>query len=128
MTAQIVLDSSAVLALALGEPGSGAVEDVLPDAIVSAVNHTEIVTRLIDRGWSGIEIEAFLFGFPYDIRPFDVALARVAAQLRRSTRSAGLSLGDRACLALARDEGLPVLTADRAWLGLQVGVAIRPLR
>jgi ribonuclease VapC len=70
-------------------------------------------------------------GVPGDllvIFPLDEAQAREAARLRPSTRAAGLSLGDRACLALAASLKLPVLTADRAWAGLQVGVVVELIR
>lgn len=60
--------------------------------------------------------------------PFDTDLALRAALLRNSTRPYGLSLGDRACLALARREGLPVLTADRSWAKLDVGVEVVLIR
>jgi PIN domain nuclease of toxin-antitoxin system len=63
-----------------------------------------------------------------EIRRFDETSAWTAARLRSATKKYGLSTGDRACLALALDEGLPVLTADRAWLTLDVGVHIRTLR
>jgi len=50
------------------------------------------------------------------------------AALRLPTRSLGLSLADRACLALARRLDLPVITAGLTWLGADVGVEIRSIR
>ena len=63
-----------------------------------------------------------------DVMPFDTGLAYAAGLLRDATREAGLSLGDRACLALAGRDGLPALTADRSWERLRVGVDVRPIR
>ncbi|MFZ1106612.1 MAG: PIN domain-containing protein [Hyphomicrobiaceae bacterium] len=62
------------------------------------------------------------------IVPFDEELARQTGALRPATRSLGLSLGDRACLALAQRERLPVLTADRSWAKLDLGIAITMVR
>jgi PIN domain nuclease of toxin-antitoxin system len=63
-----------------------------------------------------------------EVVAFDSDQAQRTGELIVLTRSHGLSLGDRACLALAQSRGIPALTADRAWLGLDVGVEIRSLR
>jgi ribonuclease VapC len=126
--AECVLDSSAVLAWLNLERGSQAVEPMLSVALVSAVNLAEIVTRLVDTGRTDEEAIDLILGADFQIADFDSRLALRAGALRRQTRHLGLSLGERACLALAERERLPVLTADRAWASLDIGVEIRLIR
>jgi PIN domain nuclease of toxin-antitoxin system len=96
--------------------------------MISAVNVAEVITRLIDLGYSPEAAEVAISRGGFEVIPFDTAAASLAAKLRVTTRHLGLSLGDRACLALAEREGLPVLTADRAWASLDIGVEIRLIR
>ena len=103
----VVFDSSAVLAIAFGEHGADRAADALGDGVLSAVNASEVVARLVERGASDEDARESLRGFGLAIRPFDEGLAIAAGLLRRSTRTHGLSLGDRACLALARRERAP---------------------
>ncbi len=124
----VVVDSSAVLAFLQHEPGSDDVASLLNGAAISTVNFTEVLTRLIDGSRTEQEALAMVSTLPLRVRPFDEVQATSAGLLRQATRALGLSLGDRACLALARAEGLPVLTADRAWASLAVGVEIRMIR
>ena len=112
---EAVLDSSALLALLFDEPGADRVAAVLPDAIVSAINLAETATKLRDRGLDEATVRAALAATGVRIVPFSEDLAWIAAALRASTRGAGLSLGDRACLALAIDRGASAYTADQAW-------------
>jgi ribonuclease VapC len=123
-----VLDSSAVLAWLHKEPGHKLVASALPDSLISSVNLAEVVTKLVDRGRP--EQEAFSIATlgGYEIVALDEALALRTGGLRALTRHLGLTLGDRACLALAEREGLPLFTADRAWAGLDIGVQIRLIR
>jgi len=125
-----VLDSSAVLAVILEEPGAASVEAYLPGAKLSAVNLGEVVAKLRDLGMPAPTVEAVLDGFQVDIRPHDRDDAMDAGFLRPATRAAGLSLGDRACLALAASLGLPAITADRSWqsIAADVGVQIASIR
>lgn len=123
-----VLDSSAVLACVRDEPGGRLVLGVLPDSIISAVNFCEVITKLLDQGIPEPGAFALASASSYAIVDFDFSLSQTAAGLRTATRSRGLSLGDRACLALGIREGLPVLTADRAWASLDIGVEIRLIR
>lgn len=125
-----VLDSSAVLALILEEPGAERVVTYLPGAKLSAVNLGEVVAKLRDLGMPEQTIEAILDGLQVDIRPHDRADALSAGFLRPATRAAGLSLGDRACLALAASLGLPAITADRSWqsIAAAIGVQVASIR
>ncbi|MFL6804278.1 MAG: type II toxin-antitoxin system VapC family toxin [Xanthobacteraceae bacterium] len=126
--AKAVLDASAVLAYINGEPGAEIVAPVIGDALVSAVNLAEIVTKLVARTGSLALARTTLGIATFDVIDFDRALAERAGEFVSSARPEGLSLGDRACLALAERQGLPVLTADRAWASLKVGIDIRPIR
>lgn len=123
-----VFDSSAVLAIAFEEEGSEAAARRLGDGILSAVNASEVVARIVDLGASGEEARASLLGFGLEIRPFDAALAVAAGLLRTATRGRGLSLGDRACMALAIREQARVVTSDRAWAALDLGVEVELIR
>ncbi len=109
-----VLDASALLALLNEEPGFNEVESVLGRAAVSAVNLSETAGKLVDRGMSSAEVHEVLEGLDLVVHPFDVEAAYAAAELRRIA-PANLSLGDRACLALAGDLGCEALTADSSW-------------
>jgi len=101
-----------------GEPGADKVVAVLPGAYLSSVNFAEIISRLCDWGKSVSEGISDVEGLGVEVVPLDYDLAAAVGELRPLTRSLGLSLGDRACLALGRKLGLPILTADRAWAGL----------
>lgn len=124
----VVFDSSAVLAVIFRENGAAAARDAAADAIMSAVNVTEVITRMIDEGAGRDEALRSLEEISPAIRPFDESLALEAGYLRTATRQYGLSLGDRACLALALREGAPVVTADRTWAKLDLGIDIRVIR
>ncbi len=124
----VVLDSSALLAFIHGEPGGEAVAGVIGDALVSSVNHAEVVTKLVERTGS-LEAARTALGIAnVDVVDFDRSLAEQAGALVRHTRSRGLSLGDRACLALAAREAAPALTADRIWATLKLDVEVRLIR
>jgi PIN domain nuclease of toxin-antitoxin system len=124
-----VLDASAVLALVLQEPGADRVTDAIDDgAVMLSVNVAEVVTKLHEQGMSEARIRAILGTVRAPIVPFDEELAYRAGMLRSATRSAGLSLGDRACLALAERLGVPALTSDRAWGRLQTGIQVEVIR
>lgn len=124
----IVFDSSVVLAVMLGEPGAERAAAALGEGILSAVNASEVVARLVDRGATDERAQEALRDFGVPIRPFDEDLAVAAGLLRRMTRGRGLSLGDRACLALARREEALVLTADRVWATLELDVEVELIR
>jgi ribonuclease VapC len=124
----VVLDSSALLCLLNGETGADRVAEALPSAVIGAVNLAEVVTKLRERGLSAGEVEEALGGFNLDVRPFTALQAYATGNLRQATRSQGLSLGDRACLALAVELGAPALTADQAWGKVDAGAAVEVIR
>ena len=113
--ADIVLDASAILAFLQGEKGADIVESLLPDAAVSANNLAEVVAKLVDHGVPIDDIEQIIAAFDFSIVDVSKDDAVANGLLRAATRQAGLSLGDRSCLALAQRLALPVLTTDRAW-------------
>jgi PIN domain nuclease of toxin-antitoxin system len=125
---KFVLDSSALLAYLNAEPGGDAVEPLLQDAMISAVNVAEIVGRLIARSKSIDVIREIFDILDLDIVDFDRAYAEKTGELVEPTKADGLSLGDRACLALAGREKLPAVTADKAWAKLNVGIEIKLIR
>lgn len=127
----IILDSSAVLAVLMQEPGQDAVKAALASgAGISAVNLAEMTTRLVQDGMPTDRAERVLAALPIALHVLDYDLATQAGALFAQTRPFSLSLGDRACLALAMRERLPVLTADRTWAqaGPLVGVEVRLIR
>ena len=126
--AEAVLDASAVLAFLQREPGEEIVRDVMPRALLCSVNLTEIVSKLTERGLDHAVVRQIACGLPYQIVDYDLELAMSAGILRNQTRSAGLSLGDRACLALAARERLPALTTDRGWAQGDFGVEVQVIR
>ena len=126
--AEWVLDASAALAVLRGEPGAEQVEPRLTQAVMSAANYAEVISKLVDYGAASdlaVRAAAELGLF---VTPLDEPTAIRAGALRRTTRAHGLSLGDRACLALAERLALPVLTADRAWADLDLGVEVVLIR
>ena len=124
----VVLDTSALLALLRSETGEGVVRERIGESLISAVNWTEVVERrrVPDRPVEDLQeaMEAAGLG----IVPFGATQANAAAGLKDPTRRLGLSLADRACLALGKLLDLPVVTADRAWAQLEVGIAIEVIR
>lgn len=125
---KVVIDASAVLAVLQKEPGAEKVLARLSEAVISAVNFAEVVSKLSHTGDDLSQVLPDLHNLIRDIRPFDVAQAESAGMLARPTRSHGLSLGDRACLTLGRSLNLPVLTADQEWLKLDLGISIEVIR
>jgi PIN domain nuclease of toxin-antitoxin system len=112
---EAVLDSSAVLALLLGEPGAEKVTPALPGALLSTVNLAEVVSKLCEGGMPVNMAYSAIAALGVAITDFDMEQACITGDIRNATKSAGLSLGERACLALARSKNLPAITADAAW-------------
>ena len=130
MSEDFVLDASALLCLLNGEPGAERVAQALPRSAVSAVNLSEVASKLSDMGGAQDRIEIALRALHLRIVPFDEVQAMGAGALRPQTKRLGLSLGDRACLALAKQLSATALTADRAWAHLadEVGAQVEVLR
>ncbi len=125
-----VLDASAILALLHDEPGAAVVAGAVADAVVSTVNLSEVVAHFARGGLSAPMIQAILGELPIEQIPFDEDQAWAAGLLSPQTRPAGLSLGDRACLALASRLGVRALTADRSWarIAAAAGIEIEVIR
>lgn len=127
MTEAVVVDASALLAMLNGEPGSDVVAAALGIAAMSAVNWSEVVQKVTDRGVSAEGLADEMAALGLEILPFDLEAAELTARLR-AAGARGLSLADRACLATARSRRWPVVTADRGWAALDVGVEVRVIR
>jgi PIN domain nuclease of toxin-antitoxin system len=123
-----VVDASALLAFLNEEPGSEVVEEALPSALISTVNLSEAIAKLLERGVPDGEVVAVIGYLDFKVIDFISVSAWDAARLRPVTRAYGLSFGDRACLGLALQQKLPVLTADSAWRSLSLGVEIHLIR
>ena len=128
MTA-IVLDASAVLAVISEERGADNVIQALRrGAVMSAVNYAEVISKLVERGLRRESARATVLNIGIQILDFDIELADRVGELRPQTKSYGLSLADRACLALAERQGLPALTGDRKWSQFDLGIEVRIFR
>lgn len=123
-----VLDASAVLALLYKEAGADRVAGIVQGSTICSVNLAEVGTRLLDLGGSLGNAQRALGMLGLAVVDFDDDLAWRSVELRASRRAVGLSLGDRACLALAMREGAVALTADRAWADLDLDCEIELIR
>ena len=125
----VVLDASAILAVIIGEPGQEKLPpSVLAEAVISTVNLAEVQGKLEALGWTPDEAWEDATGLLREAIPFTEQQARAAGELLAQTRSLGLSLGDRACLALAMALNVPVYTADQTWRKLKLGMRIHLIR
>lgn len=122
------VDASALLAFLFREPGGDAVATAIDGGLLSAVSLSEVLGRFARDGHDAHLVGRRLSTTGLEVVPFTAEDAALAASLRPKTDPLGLSLGDRACLALALVRGVPALTADRQWAGLDVGVEIRLIR
>lgn len=116
----VVLDASAVLALVRDEPGADKVAPHVGRAAISAVNLQEVIKELLLSGLDEATTRELLDELRLDVRAHDVDAAYAAAGLHDQTRQYGRGLGDRSCLALAMQLGVPALTADREWKKVRV--------
>lgn len=129
MVSKVVFDSSAILAYLQRETGWEDVEPYLQsESIISSVNLAEVVGKLHEKGVADGDIKQVLDSLALVVVPFDEAQALKAGELRPVNKSLGLSLGDRACLALTLVHTLPVMTTDRAWQKLKIGVHVMVVR
>lgn len=123
-----VLDTSAVLAWIRDEPGGVVVDPYLPDAVMSSLNWSETAQKIAQHGADARQTMIRLHALGVQVEPFTAEDALIAAELWPVTRAAGLSLGDRGCLAVGRRLDLTVLTADKAWETLGLDVEVKLIR
>ena len=128
VVSEVVLDASAVLALLKREPGAERVRAVLDRAVICAVNVAEVQSKLVDLGLSRDAAAARIRFLGCPIPDFSADQAIEAGSLIEQTRAQGLSLGDRACLALAIERKAAVYTTDRAWKDLSLDLEIEVIR
>lgn len=128
MPKPVVFDSSAILAVILNEPGNQNVTSILAGGLLSTVNLAEVHTRLLQVGAAPDHAWNRIFSFHCKVCFFSDVQARIAAELIAVTKPFGLSLGDRACLALALDRKATVYTTDRAWKNLPLDLKIEVIR
>lgn len=125
---EVVLDASALLAFLNQEKGSEIIAQYLDRSAMSSINLSEVIAKLVERNIPEDVIRELFSQLKIDIISVDQEQAVIAGFLRSQTRSAGLSLGDRICLALGLQLNLPVLTTDRAWEKVSLSIEIRIIR
>lgn len=121
---EFVLDASALLAMLNEEPGGAKVADNIASARICVINYAEVISHFIRLGMPERYIDAMLDPLPMEVVPADKGLGKIAGRLRRVTAQAGLSLGDRFCLALAQRDGLRAWTADKVWKTVEKDVEV----
>ena len=124
----VVLDASALLAYLQDEPGAERVRSVIAQAVMSTVNWAEVIGKARDQDVDAEGLQEDLASLGLALEPFSAVQAEIAGRLKENTKQYGLSLGDRACLALASDRGETVYTADRVWQHLRLGIEVRAIR
>ncbi len=124
----MIADTSAVLAYVFGETGGPVFEKAMDQCSISSANLAEVVAKFLERGFSLQETNAQIDALAIPVIDFDRDTALACGMLRPATRHLGMSLGDRACIALAINRNLPVLTADRTWTTLNLGIEIKLIR
>ncbi|PCG09828.1 VapC toxin family PIN domain ribonuclease [Sphingomonas ginsenosidimutans] len=128
MSSKVVLDASALLCLLNDEPGAGRVVEVLTRSVMGTTNLAEVVSKLRERGLSLEEVREALGGLHLDVRPLSPSQAMIIGDLRPATKPLGLSVGDRACLALALDLDAELFTTDADLASADAGVGITDVR
>jgi len=125
-----VFDSSAVLAFLLAEPGAGKLRLEIPEGAISAVNAAEVLAVLVRKGMPVVDAHLAMAKTGLTVVGFGIDEALKTAQmLTAAFRERGISLGERACMALALAEGLPAVTGERCWAALGVpGLEIELIR
>ena len=124
----VVHDASSLLAVAFREPGAEVARAKLRGSVISAVNWSEVVLAVMERGGRVEGLAQVFGGLGVSVMPFDVKVAARAAALYPVTRDSGLSFEDRACLALGLELNREIVTADRRWAGLELEVKIVVIR
>lgn len=124
-----VLDASALLALLRQERGHEKLtDDILRDSAISTVNLSEVQSKLVSAGMDPDAIWSGAVSVVKEVIPFTAEQARITGDLIAKTKHLGLSLGDRACLALGLLSNAPIYTADSSWTKLKLGIRILPIR
>jgi ribonuclease VapC len=124
----VVHDASSLLALAFQEPGAELVRKTLSDSLVSSVNWSEFSQKVQQRGGNTVPLASILARLGLSIVPFATSTAELAASLYPQTKALGLSLGDRACLALALETKHDVYTTDISWATLKLPIKVIVIR
>jgi ribonuclease VapC len=124
----IVLDASALLAFIHREPGSDLVASNLAGSTMSSINYAEVLKKLIEKGATAKDARQQVDYLPVIVHPFDNVQAFETASIWPDTKALGLSLGDRACLALGLMSGATVLTADRLMAKTKLPVKVKLIR
>lgn len=125
----MVMDASAILCLLNGEKGADQVAAALPGSVIGATNYAEVITKLRDSGMTKEDADEALGAFDLDVRSLSRGQAAQTGHLRSETKEAGLSLGGRACLALALDLNGTAVTCDKDWKKSKIaGLKIQVVR
>lgn len=124
----VVLDASALLAVVFDEPGASVVVPKLDEAVISTVNFEEVLSKMLHKGDTLENALADLISLPVECVPFSSHHAEIAASLRPLCYGASISQADRICMALGIDSGFPILTADRDWADLGLGIPLELIR
>jgi ribonuclease VapC len=126
---KVVLDASAVLTLLNNEPGSDKLAlELLSDSACSTVNLAEVQTKLVSAGLDHLKAWEHALSAIGESAPFTEEHAKIAGRLVAQRRTLGLSLGDRACLALGLSLDAPIYTTDKSWKKLKLGISIHVIR
>jgi ribonuclease VapC len=124
----VVHDASSLLALAFREPGADIVRKALRGSFISSVNWSEFIQKVEQRGGTTTSLAGILEKLGVTIMPFASSTAELAARLYPQTKPLGLSLGDRACLALGLETSREIYTADKSWATLNLAVSVKVIR
>jgi ribonuclease VapC len=124
----MVVDSSVVLAHLFNEPGANAAFDILDSATISSVNVSEVIAKLVSKGWDELQAADRFKRYGLTIVNHDEPMAIAAGSLLARHRKSNVSLGDAACLALAMVRNEPVATADRQWTSLGLDLEVELIR
>ena len=130
----VVFDSSAILAILFKEPGSAKLSsEIRSRAVASSVILAEVQANSRGRRVSiqslvGSDMSAALFKLVGSRNHFNCDRRKISGDLIAQTKPFGLSLGDRACLALALELSAPVYTTDKIWSNLHLGIPIHVIR
>lgn len=123
-----VFDSSAILAIVFDEPGAERAIEILDGGVISSVNYSEALAKMLQKGFIEREAVDGLAAFTFEIVPFDQSQAERTARLRAPTAGKGLGIGDRACLSLAISRSLAAVTTDRSWSEVDIDCEIELIR